>query len=125
MEFHTRKAIYQQIGDFLCGRIISGEWPEESRLPSVRDLALTLSVNPNTVMRTCLEMERHGILSNQRGVGLFVAKEGKEKARALMREEFESHDLPALVAAMTMLDIDADGLNALIRKHIRKIRGNP
>lgn len=125
MEFHSRKAIYRQIGDYLCGRILSGAFPEGGRLPSVRDLAITLSVNPNTVMRTCLELETRGIVCNQRGVGLFVASGGREKARELMKGEFETNDLPVLLSAMSMLEMSLDDLNALIKKQIKKPRGNP
>ncbi|MBL8027553.1 MAG: GntR family transcriptional regulator [Fibrobacteres bacterium] len=120
MDFHSSKAIYQQIGDYICGKILSNEWSEDERLPSVRDLAITLSVNPNTVMRTCIELENRGILYNKRGIGLFVAKGGIVKAKLLLREEFELHVLPALLSAMTTLKMDADDLYALVKKHLNE-----
>ena len=52
MEFSQSQAIYLQIADFVCEKILLKEWPPESRIPSVRELAVQLEVNPNTVMRT-------------------------------------------------------------------------
>ncbi|HCO66219.1 MAG TPA: GntR family transcriptional regulator, partial [Dysgonomonas sp.] len=50
MEFKTNKPIYQQIVDFCFRKILTGEWMEDERIPSVRELGMLLQVNPNTVM---------------------------------------------------------------------------
>lgn len=118
MNFHSRKAIYEQIGDYLCSRILSGEWKEDAKLPSVRELAVTLQVNPNTVMRTCLLLEERKIIYNQRGVGLFVAKKGREKALRRMRDDFEKNDIPILAKTLQTLGIDIRELEALLNKQI-------
>ena len=52
MEFGKDQAIYLQIADLICENILSGEWAAETKIPSVRELAINLEVNPNTVMRT-------------------------------------------------------------------------
>ena len=52
MEFKDKQSIYLQIADYVCEQIVLGQWPPGERIPSVRDLASTLEVNPNTVMRT-------------------------------------------------------------------------
>lgn len=52
MNFHSNKAIYIQIADLICEKILSNTFKEEERIPSVRELAVDLEVNPNTVMRT-------------------------------------------------------------------------
>ena len=52
MDFKKQKPIYLQIADTLCERIMAGEWQVDERIPSVRDVAAELGVNPNTVMRT-------------------------------------------------------------------------
>ena len=51
MDFKSEKPIYRQIVDYVCDRIASGRWPEQERVPSVRDMAAQLQVNPNTAMR--------------------------------------------------------------------------
>ena len=52
MDFKKQKPIYLQIADTLSERILAGEWQVDERVPSVRDVAAELGVNPNTVMRT-------------------------------------------------------------------------
>ena len=52
MEFRKQKPIYLQIADRLMEQILSGEYAAEDRVPSVRDVAEAMGVNPNTVMRT-------------------------------------------------------------------------
>jgi DNA-binding transcriptional regulator YhcF (GntR family) len=120
MEFHSRKAIYEQIGDFICGKIVSGDWKEEERMPSVRDLAVSLQVNPNTVMRTCMELETGEILSNKRGVGLFVARGGRKKALMLMKNEFIRNDLPVIAETMKTLEMDSKELVSLIEDQMKR-----
>jgi GntR family transcriptional regulator len=57
MEFHDNKPIYLQIGDLIIERVLSGEWREGERIPSVRETAVNLEVNPNTVMRSYLHLD--------------------------------------------------------------------
>ena len=52
MEFRKQKPIYLQIADRLMEQILSGDPAAEERMPSVRDVAASMGVNPNTVMRT-------------------------------------------------------------------------
>lgn len=53
MDFEKKDAIYLQIADLICERILAGDWVEGERIPSVRELAVDLEVNPNTLMRIC------------------------------------------------------------------------
>ena len=52
MEFKDKQSIYLQIADYICEQILLGKWPPGERIPSVRELAGLMEVNPNTVMRT-------------------------------------------------------------------------
>ncbi|HRN58369.1 MAG TPA: GntR family transcriptional regulator, partial [Agriterribacter sp.] len=52
MQFKDSQSIYLQIADYVCEKILLGEWKAEQRIPSVRELAVQLEVNPNTVMHT-------------------------------------------------------------------------
>jgi GntR family transcriptional regulator len=105
MQFNNSKAIYLQIADHVYASVLSGDWKPGDRVPSVRDLAESLEVNPNTVMRTFSFLQDQGILYNQRGIGFFLAEGAYEKIRALEREEVFARMLPVLFAAMTRLDI--------------------
>ncbi|HEV3326742.1 MAG TPA: GntR family transcriptional regulator, partial [Puia sp.] len=73
MQFRESQAIYLQIADYVCERILLKEWPPGDRVPSVRELAVLLEVNPNTVMRTYEFLQQQAILFNQRGIGFFAA----------------------------------------------------
>jgi DNA-binding transcriptional regulator YhcF (GntR family) len=52
MQFRESNAIYLQIADYICERILLQQWKAGERIPAVRELAVQLEVNPNTVMRT-------------------------------------------------------------------------
>ena len=52
MKFNRHQAIYLQIGDLICEGILEGRWAVDEKLPSVREMAMAVEVNPNTVMRT-------------------------------------------------------------------------
>lgn len=111
MDFKNEKPIYQQIGDYMCERIASGSWSEEERVPSVRDLAAQLQVNPNTVMRAYERLQMAEIITNSRGIGYFVARGAKRKVVELKRAEFFETTLPELFAAMETLGISWEEIN--------------
>ena len=58
--------------NMLKRQIVSGELQSDDKLPSVRELAVLLKVNPNTIQRTYQELEREGIAVTQRGLGRYV-----------------------------------------------------
>ena len=69
------KPIYLQLMDRIQLDIISGVYQPGERLPSVRDLALTASVNPNTMQKALAELERSGIIYSQRTSGRFITED--------------------------------------------------
>jgi len=64
--------VYRQIIDAVLGGIASGALQAGDQLPTVRQLAVDLSINPNTVVRAYRELEIRGILSTQQGTGTFI-----------------------------------------------------
>jgi GntR family transcriptional regulator len=75
-----RTPIYAQIEHALRAAIATGRLQTGQQLPTVRELAVELSVNANTVARVYAELERAGVLETRRGVGSFVAV-GRTEAR--------------------------------------------
>lgn len=75
--FHSSLPIYEQIAELIKKRIIRGEISAGEKLPSVREMALEVNVNPNTVQRTYRELEMMKIVETKRGQGTFVT-ENKE-----------------------------------------------
>ncbi len=72
MEFDSTQPIWLQLVAEFSRRISVGEWPPGDRIPGVRELALDLGVNPNTVQRAFREMERDGLVRAERTSGRFV-----------------------------------------------------
>lgn len=110
MEFRKQKPIYLQIADRLMEQILSGNPAEDERMPSVRDVAISMGVNPNTVMRTFDYLQGEEIIFNRRGVGYFVGSDAKEKVLALQRREFLEEDLPLIKQKMRVLGIGIEEL---------------
>lgn len=86
--FDNDKPIYTQILEHIEMKIISGEYPLGSKVPSVRDLAAEAQVNPNTMQRALQELERNGLVVTQRTAGRTVTAdqtlvEQFKKARAM------------------------------------------
>ncbi|MBU0712945.1 GntR family transcriptional regulator [bacterium] len=117
MEFEKEQAIYLQIADLICENILSGEWTEEERIPSVRELAVATEVNPNTAMRSYAWLQEKGIIQNRRGIGYFVSGGAVEKTRTLKKEEFINNQLPQLFKTMDLLNIRFDELKTLYDNH--------
>ena len=74
MEFKEKKSIYVQIADHICENIVKGIWKEGDRIASVREFAVDIEVNPNTVMRAYSYLQDEGIIYNKRGIGYFVGE---------------------------------------------------
>ncbi|MBC1283921.1 GntR family transcriptional regulator [Listeria welshimeri] len=87
--FHADKPIYSQISDWMKKQMITGEWKGDDKLPSVREMGVMLSVNPNTVSRAYQELERTGYIYAKRGMGSFVTSDKAifEKLKKELAEE--------------------------------------
>ncbi len=110
MEFVDTQAIYQQVADHVCEMILKGSWPEGERIPSVREMAVELQVNPNTVNKGYAYLQDRELIYNQRGIGYFVSDTAVERTRAIKREEFFSEQLPRVFRTMRLLDITLDDI---------------
>ena len=110
MEFKDKQSIYLQIADYVCEQIVLGQWPPGERIPSVRDLASTLEVNPNTVMRTYDFLQGKDIIFNQRGIGYSAAEHANELVLAYRRERFLETELPTFFKTLYLLDISMEDL---------------
>ncbi|GAB2715269.1 GntR family transcriptional regulator [Hymenobacter frigidus] len=105
MDFKNNEAIYLQIAGYVSELILRGKWPPDFKIPSVRELAADLQVNPNTVMRTYELLQSQEVLYNKRGIGFFVAPAAAEQVLAQRRERFLTQELPDVFATMRLLGI--------------------
>ena len=110
MEFRDNKAIYLQIADYVCEHILLGKWKAEEKVPSVRELAVAMEVNPNTVMRTYELLQAKNIINNKRGIGFFVAEEAEEQVKHYRRVQFMDEELPVVFRNIFLLNIGFDEL---------------
>lgn len=77
MNFKESKPIYLQIADRIMDEILQDIYPEEARIPSVREYAATVEVNANTVVRSYDYLQTQEIIFNRRGIGYFVSNGAK------------------------------------------------
>ncbi|MBP1618081.1 MAG: ytrA 1 [Bacteroidetes bacterium] len=108
MEFKENKPIYLQIIDFCFQKILKKDWMEEERIPSVRELAVSLEVNPNTVMRSFEYMQAEGVIYTKRGMGYFVEKNAFDIILKLQRKDFFEEVLPETFKAMDLLQVSIE-----------------
>ncbi len=74
IDTHSGVPIYRQVIEQIRRQIMTGQLAEGGQLPTVRDLAKRLKVNPMTVSKAYSLLEIEGLVERRRGVGLFVAK---------------------------------------------------
>src|SRR5437667_12820214 len=73
LDLRSGVPVYRQIIDQVIGGIAAGALAPGDQLPTVRQLAVNLSINPNTVIRAYRELEIRGVLETQQGTGTFVS----------------------------------------------------
>ena len=82
LDLHTGVPVYRQLIDQVRAGIASGSLTAGDQLPTVRQLAVDLAINPNTVMRAYRELELGGLLETQQGTGTFISNRKPEKKSA-------------------------------------------
>lgn len=81
IKFNESSPIYLQIVEKIKADIVAGKLKGGDKLPSVRDIAESFKVNPNTVQRVFMELEREGVAYPQRGIGTFVSEDAQLVAK--------------------------------------------
>ena len=110
MEYSEHKPIYLQNVDLMQEKILRGDWREEERIPSVREMGSMVGVNPNTIARVYEHLQGMEIIYNKRGIGYFVSADAPERILQMQREEFLKNELPAVVKKMKLLGISLEVL---------------
>ncbi|MDA3958863.1 GntR family transcriptional regulator [Oceanispirochaeta sp.] len=120
MEFKEKKSIYIQIADHFSDNILKGIWQKEDRIPSVREMAVQLEVNPNTVMRAYAHLQDKSVIYNRRGIGYFVTPEAEKEVKAMKKEDFMNHTLPEFYKLIKLLDIDMKELTQGYKEFLKQ-----
>lgn len=111
MIFDNSKAIYVQIADRLCDEILAGKYPDDCRIPSVREYAVLLEVNINTAVKSYDLLATEGVIYNRRGLGYFVTPGAGKTILETRKKEFMDIRLPELFRNMQLLGISMNEVN--------------
>ncbi|WP_026966533.1 GntR family transcriptional regulator [Algoriphagus terrigena] len=115
MEFSESKNIFLQIRDWIADQILQGKIVAGEKIPSVRELAMDMEVNRNTVMRSYSFMEEEGIIENKRGIGFFVAVDAKRNLLKKQKQTFLKDELPSILHRIEVLKLNSEDLKILIQ----------
>jgi len=113
MDFKENPAIYIQIAEYVCEQILLKKWKLGDKITSIRDLAMLMEVNPNTVQRAYDLLQQQSIITNQRGIGYFTEDDAMERIMSFRREQFIENELPAFLRNIFLLKLDFKEIKTL------------
>lgn len=120
MKFDDKIPIYYQIKNYIYGQIITGRLAPGEKIPAVRQLAVDLTVNVNTVQRALGELISEGILESRRGLGNFVTEDQatieEVKHKLIMQQLHEMYE------NLHDLNVTDDEIVAYLRQYIKDRR---
>nr|WP_216671534.1 GntR family transcriptional regulator [Saccharibacillus qingshengii] len=118
--------IYLQIMNYIKLQIVTGKLGPGEKIPSVRELASELKINPNTIQRTFQELEREGVAESRRGLGRFVTSED-EKIMTI-KKEMAAELLERFIGGMRELGFDNGNIVKIVSDSVedgpRETEGN-
>ncbi len=112
LNYRDARPIYEQVRDALRRLVVSGAMAEGEKLPSVRSLAASLAINPNTIQRAYAALEEEGYVVCEPGRGAFVTR-GRPKTDPRREELLGQYD--ALVRELLFLGIPEEELTQRVR----------
>ena len=111
--FDPTRPIYLQIVEEVKKRAVRDQYPPGFQLPSVREMAKAMEVNPNTMSRAYMELEREGFISTRRGQGSFVTEEARQVNEERQRLATAARD--RFVAEVRELGLEPGQVEGLLR----------
>ena len=112
-QFDSSRPIYAQLVERLKARILAGTYPPGGHLDSVRDLAAAAGVNPNTMQRALMEMEREELVYSQRTAGRFVTEDGPRISK--LREDLARNRVKDFLEGMYHLGFQMDEILTFVK----------
>lgn len=120
MTFICNKTIYEQVYDHFCDDIIKGTYKVDDRIPSIREFAVMLQVNPNTVVKAFELLSLKKIIYKRRGLGYFVSCAAREQIITVRLKTFLIHSLPSIFREMKLLGITMEDFESEWLKYNNK-----
>lgn len=119
MDFKENPAIYIQIAEYVCEQILLKKWHLGEKIISIRELAVLMEVNPNTVQRAYDFLQQREIITNKRGVGYFTEDDAMERILHFRREQFMENELPVFMRNIYLLKIDFKEIKTLFDQFVK------
>ncbi len=119
MEFRDNQPIYLQIAEYVCEQILLQKWKLGDKIISIRELAVTIEVNPNTVQRAYDFLQQNNIITNKRGVGYFTEPDAMGQILSFRREQFMENELPVFLRNLYLLKIDIKEIKTLYEQFVK------
>jgi GntR family transcriptional regulator len=119
MEFKENPAIYIQIAEYVCEQILLKKWKLGEKIISIRDLAVNMEVNPNTVQRAYDFLQQRDIITNKRGIGYFIEDDAMDRILTFRREQFIENELPVFMRNIYLLKIDFKEIKTMFEQFVK------
>ena len=113
LDYRDRRPIYEQVISRFQELMLTGALEKDSQLPSVRSLAMELSINPNTIQRAYMQLEQEGLIYPVKGTGNFIAD--SEEVRKLSKASYIK-ELKTLIRKGKAMGMEAEELIYIIRE---------
>ncbi len=121
MQFHNQTAIYLQIAEYIGEQILVENWKPDDKIPSIRELAVQLEVNPNTVQRTYDFLQTREVIYTKRGLGYFVGAYAEQNYLGWRRESFIQNELPIFFKQVRLLKMDFEEIEKRYEAYLSQI----
>jgi len=115
MSISSGHTMHHQAANFICRKILSGEWRENEFIPDTTRLASILELNPHVIHRAIEFLAERKIIFEEAGK-LKLTSDAKSKSLQLLREEFEEHDLPEVKRKMELLGLSMVDIQDILSK---------
>ncbi|MDF2542945.1 MAG: transcriptional regulator, GntR family [Herbinix sp.] len=112
MKFQDNIPIYIQIANDIKDKIISGEYREDEKLPSIREYCAIYEVTSLTMQRAFQQLEGNEVIWTKKGIGSFVSKNSKNK----LQEDMMQSQVTEFVKRMKNMGLTEEGILALIKE---------
>lgn len=116
LEWKEDQPIYRQLRDKVAAQIIKGSIKEGESLPSVRNVAVDLQINPLTASRAYQELVDEHLVEKKRGLGMYVLKGARSKLLTLEKKKFLEEEWPEIQARVQALGLDVKDLIKNLKK---------
>jgi len=110
LEWKEDQPIYRQLRDKVAAQILTGSLKEGESLPSVRNVAVELQINPLTASRAYQELVDEALVEKRRGLGMFIVKGARSKLLTMEKKRFLEDEWPEINARILALGLSAKDL---------------